>query len=453
MRFSIVAFATLALAQCLHAGFVHVWGIKEIEDSPLLVVATVENIAKKEALPKGQSRSPFLERYWEATLRVHRAYSPRALASVARLTVRYVSNADQNSRTVQGNPICPSFEKGETALFALAPRESGPWRLVADEGFNLTVPAIVPELQGTPAARDGRAFILLELANALANGRAASRYQAAVYLREAGVWPEGLREIVEQAVGTSDDRWLEVACALLASMGIPHPTIVELLANPNLTGTANQAASWALAKAGRRDHPDRLIRCLLRNMPAYDWGAANRLLEFKDSPVVVREMGSALVRDPSGSIYVAWTLVRNGQRAFLREALDAAMVLVRSPDEVPMNRLQASSSLLRDFGSDEQFDLIVATLRRLKTQNENAYRKLFGSVSYMQSRRELRVAAVLIDDYRWGFRTLRYCDVAAATVQKLTGENLGIQQEMTLQDRDRAVTGAAAWLRGHPNAR
>jgi hypothetical protein len=214
----------------------------------------------------------------------------------------------------------------------------------------------------------------------------------------------------------------------------------------------NQGAAWALAKGAKRDYPDRLIRCLLRNMPVYDWGAANELLEFKDSALVVGSMKDSLSRDPAGSIYVAWVLVRNGQRAFLPEALDAAVNLVSAPEPVLMNRLQASSWLLRDYGSDRQFDAIPATLRRLKNENEVAYRELFGSVNYMQSQRELRVAAVLIDDRRPGFGTLRYCDVAAATVERLSGQAIGIKQEMTLQERDRAVARAAAWLSSHPQA-
>jgi hypothetical protein len=116
-----------------------------------------------------------------------------------------------------------------------------------------------------------------------------------------------------------------------------------------------------------------------------------------------------------------------------------------------MNRLQASSALLRDYGTDDQFDIIPATLRRLQNVNEDQYRKLFGSVSYRQNKRELRVAAILIDDRRPGFGNLRYCDVAAATVEKLSGENFGIEQEMTASEHDRAVALAAAWLSSHQN--
>jgi len=440
------------MAPYLHAGIVHVWAIREIQDAPLLAVATVEKVAKKQPVPPGRTRSKLPEQYWEAALRVHRSYSHQPLRVGARITVRYVTYGDLGAGGVNGYPIWPRFETGQTALFALAPGESGLWRLVADEGANLTVPALVTQPRTPEAPPNRRAFILAELANALADGDTASRYAAAVYLREPGAWPDGFREIAERAVGTSDDSWLEVACALLASLGIPHPTVAELMGNANLPGLGNQGAAWALAKGAKRDYPDRLIRCLLRNMPVYDWGAANELLEFKDSALVVGSMKNSLSRDPAGSIYVAWVLVRNGQRGFLPEALDAAVNLVSAPERVLMNRLQASSWLLRDYGSDRQFDTIPATLRRLKNENEVAYRNLFGSVNYMQSRRELRVAAVLIDDRRPGFGTLRYCDVAAATVERLSGQAIGIKQEMTLQERDRAVGRAAAWLSSHPQA-
>lgn len=140
---------------------------------------------------------------------------------------------------------------------------------------------------------------------------------------------------------------------MLASLGIPQSTIHQLMANPNWPGTGNQAAAWRLEKGAMRDYPNRLIRCLLRNMPIYEWGATNRLLEFKDSPFVIHELTVSLTKDPSGSIYAPYMLVRNGQLAFLTVALKAAVKLASNPGPVPMNRLQASSALLRDYGTDE----------------------------------------------------------------------------------------------------
>jgi hypothetical protein len=442
----------LALAPHLLATPVHFWSIREIEGAPLLAVATVEGVPRQQPAPPGLTPSKSPERYWQAALRVHRSYSRQPLPAGTRITVRYLSYGDLSAGSMTCCPDWPRFETGQTALFALAQGERGSWRLVVDRGQNLTVPALVAAPPAPEAPPNGRAFILSELANALANGDTASRYAAAAYLRAPGAWTDDFREVAERAIGASDDRWLEVACALLASLGMPHPTVADLMANGNLPGWGSPGAAWALVRGAKRDYPDRLIRCLLRNMPAYDWGAANELLEFKDSALVVGGMKGSLPRDPAGSIYVAWVLAHNGQHGFLPEALDAALNLVKDPAPVLMNRLQASSWLLRDYGSDRQFDAIPATLRRLKFSNEDAYRKLYGSVGYRESQRELRVASVLIDDRRPGFRTLRYCDVAAADVEKLSGQDFGIKQEMTLEERDRAVALAAAWLSSHPQA-
>ena len=83
--------------------------------------------------------------------------------------------------------------------------------------------------------------------------------------------------------------------------------------------------------------------------------------------------------------------------------------------------------------------------------NEDAYRKLFSAVGVSPNRRELRAASILIDDLRPGFGSLRYCDVAAGTVQRLSGEQIGVRQDMTPVEKDRAVSRASAWLNAHRN--
>ena len=129
MRSAVVSILALALAPHLHAGLVHVWAIREIQDAPLLAVATVEKVAKKQPVPPGRIRSKLPEQYWEATLRVHRSYSRQPLPVGARITVRYVAYGDFGAGGVSGYPIWPRFDTGQTALFALAPgrADSGGW--------------------------------------------------------------------------------------------------------------------------------------------------------------------------------------------------------------------------------------------------------------------------------------------------------------------------------------
>jgi hypothetical protein len=262
-------------------------------------------------------------------------------------------------------------------------------------------------------------------------------------------WPEGFREALEIAIGDDDERWLEAACAVLVSMGTPHSPIAQLVAGENLKSDADKATAWLLGKGAKRDYPDRLIRCTLRDMPAYDWGAANVLLEFKDSPLVIRELTTLLKSDPTGSIYAAYVLVRNGQTAFKSEAVEAAGKLVIDPS-TPYGAWRTAVWLLRDYGSDGQFGVLIASLRRLKTADEAQYRSLFGAIDDRQSKRALLADAVLLNDRRpWPTSTFRYCDMAVASIEAISGERFGMKQEITLEERDRAVAAASAWLKSH----
>jgi hypothetical protein len=90
---------------------------------------------------------------------------------------------------------------------------------------------------------------------------------------------------------------------------------------------------------------------------------------------------------------------------------------------------------------------LVSLLARWKREDEKRYRALWSAAAYGHEPRELRLAAILIDDRRYGFGTLRYCDVAAGEVQMISGVKFGLSQQASLDERDRAVARAAAWLK------
>jgi hypothetical protein len=120
-----------------------------------------------------------------------------------------------------------------------------------------------------------------------------------------------------------------------------------------------------------------------------------------------------------GAVTIASYLARNEQRSVLPEALATAQRLVMNPGPVNMSELQAASGLIRDYGDNAQLGALVATLRRLKTAEVEQYRKLFSS-AVSENKREIELAAVLIDDTRGGFPPMRYCDVAAGEIQRST---------------------------------
>jgi hypothetical protein len=315
------------------------------------------------------------------------------------------------------------------------------------------VPALAAEPLFAGPPRTGSGFVFRELAHVLARGDARQRSQAAAWLTGfAGDVPAALPRLIRNAFGADDNVWLEGGCAFLGILGVPrnNAELVYGEASPPFHGV-RQLITWILWKGDRRDYPNRLIRCLLRNSGAYAWGAAVTLVDFKDSTVLIDGLNAAMRRNKPGSMTVAHFILNAGQRAVLPEALELAQRLVNTMSGHGPE-LQAAAQLILKEGDGRQFEALAATLARLKQEDENRYRELWGAAAYGQNRRELRLAAILIDDRRFGFGTLRYCDVAAGEVQRISGVSFGIAQQMTPAARDSAVAGAAAWLKAHPDA-
>lgn len=441
------------LAATAHAGFVKTWSISELEQAPVLAVCSVEDVAKLEPVAAGTVRWSGSYRWHEATLRVERVHStlPHAPAHGDRITVPYVGFGDA-AGGITGSPIWPMFQKGQRALFPLSPSKerSDRWSLIADEGTNITVPAIEKEWRRGDAPTKPREFIVTELINTLANGSPAEQYSASIYLRESFDFPPQTQRLLGAALGDHEERWLAVAASLVCSLGIPRPSVAEIMSgatekNP-IHGPILVLLAHALEKSGKREFPDRLIIKLVDDAHAHAWGSATTLVQFKDSPVLIARLRDALSRNQQGAVTIAWTLVRSEQRSVLPQALPAALNLVTNPGPVNMSELQAASALIRDFGDDTQFGALVATLRRLKATDFEQYRKLFGSAAHSQNMREIELAAVLIDDTREGFPPMRFCDVAAGILQRLSGRDFGVVQKMTRSDWDRAVSRARDWF-------
>lgn len=445
------------LAATAHAGFIKSWSIGELEQAPLLAVCTVEDIAKREPVAPGTVRWSGAYRWHEATLRVERVYSKLELGPAPgdRIVVRYIGFGDL-AGGISGSPIWPMFEKGQRSIFPLVPsrERSDRWSLFADEGMNVTVPAIEKEWRRADAPANPREFIVTELINALASGSPAEQFAASSFIGERSAFPPEAQRLLDAAIGDDEERWLAVAASIVSSLGVPRASVAEIMSGATdkdpSRGPIMGLLAHALQKGAKREFPDRLIIKLVDDAPVHAWGSAVTLIQFKESPVLIDRLRGALSRDQGGAVTIAWYLVRNEQRSVLPQALVAAQKLVMHPGPVNISELQAASGLIRDYGDDAQFAALVATLRRLKATDAEQYRKLFSSAAYSQNKREIQLAAVLIDDTREGFPPMRYCDVAAGLLQRLSGQDFGVMDHMTRSDWDRAVGRAHEWLMKQP---
>ena len=117
--------------------------------------------------------------------------------------------------------------------------------------------------------------------------------------------------------------------------------------------------------------------------------------------------------------------MQSGQRAVLPEALNLALKQTGDPASASPADLSMAVRMLLQYGDEQQFAALEATMRRLQQQDENRYREMWGAAASGKNRRELRLAAILIGDRRPGFGSLRYCDAAAGVVQMVSGEKFG----------------------------
>lgn len=445
------------LAFTAQAGFIKSWSIGELEKAPVLAVCTVEAVSAREPVAAGTVRWSGSYRWHEATLLVERVNSKISFAPVPgdRIVVRYVGFGDQVGG-INGSPIWPMFEKGQRAVFPLTPsaERSGLWSLLATEGMNATVPAIGPasskSFHKTDEPVTPRGFILTELINALANGTPAEQFAASTYLRGSIPFPPEAQPLLDAELGDSEERWLTVSTSILCTLGIPRANVADIMSGAHdkdpIQGPFVALLGQALQNGAKRNFPDRLIYKLVDDAAAHTWGSATTLVQFKDSPVLIDRLRDGLNSNEKGSVTIAWFLVRNEQRSLLPQALAAAERLVTNPDRENLSELQPASGLIRDYGDDAQFGTLVATLRRLKAADAEQYRNLFSSAAYSENKREIELAAVLIDDQREGFPPMRYCDVAASVLQHLSKQDFGVGQNMSRSDWDRAVGRARDWL-------
>jgi hypothetical protein len=431
-----------------------------LDATPTFAVCTIEEVITLGRVEPGESRVPWRERRFESHVLVRRVYfktPARPFEPGTRVLIYYKNPEQLGGGGGLPAPSMLELRPRETVLIPLT-QANGRWIVQQDESRNPVVPALVTDhFMGSP--RTGRAFVFRELVQVLAHGDALQRNRVAAYLNGfTGDVPGELPHLMAGAFGSDDDLWLEVGCAFL---GVPnlngthnHLELIYGQASPPFHDL-RQLITWVLRKGDRRDYPNRLIRRLVHNAYAYDWGAALTLVEFKDSNTLVGELTAAMRRNCAGSITIARPLVNAGQRAVLPEGLELAQRLLIASD-IRSTELSSAAELLMRYGDDRQFETLVAALDHFKRTNPKHYGELWNEAVQCpnpQNRRVLRLAAVLIGDHRPKFDDVRYCDIAASAVQRISGIDFGLSEQMSIQERDSVVSRVAGWLYVHGAAR
>jgi hypothetical protein len=362
----------------------------------------------------------------------------RSLGEISgRVHVRYECYADHGPG-VSGYPILPVLERGQTLVFPLK-RAGAEWGIAVSDCVGALMPAL-PEAANL--SRQGKAYLIDELANTFLFGTYRQKVAAGAYLGTKH-WDDThklLFERMQAELKRGDPRWLDIGTAALASMGIPRQPMEYSKAFAAL-------ALMQLPEAARREG---IVRNMLRYSDVHGWGSAATLVpEFKDDPLLLRLLPAYLEKDQPGALNIAWSLVRNGQTTLLARTLDAALRVLNAPNTMDVNDIYAASQVLVKYGSDSQFARFLEALERA-AHDTTRYMQLWQVAYGEEGPRILRMIAVLLADERpmAATTTMRYCDIAGGRLQMIAKEDFGFKQwDQALTERNTALLRARAWLR------
>ena len=426
-----------------------------LAEAPAVVVCRVERISAGAFVPAKKGARPAATRRCTASLRVLRAV-PEFKA--ARIYLNYYCHGP-NAVMVNGHPAFPNLEPSRTYVLPLAP-DGDRWKLIANEGWGLVVPAVDTEPTGNrPASK--REFIVQEIMNTLLHGAYLDLYRFSLYMqfRQAAELNDEIMAGLVAALQRGDPRWLDISTALLANTGVPRRKLDYLATSGPPHGIFPDAvqslAARTLREAPERRRREDIVRNMLQHSAIHVWGTAATLVpEFKDDPLLLKLLPAYLEQPQKGAVATACSLVANGQIALLDVTLEAALKVLRDRG-VDFSEVYPTCKLLIQHGSDEQFEEYLTILKEAKVHDAKRYHQLWQVAWGERSPRVMRILAVLLNDQRRAspWYDVRNCDFAGALLQRFSGEKFGFKQweKMPLPERNVAVARARAWMKQAPS--
>ncbi len=459
---------SLAIVPCLAPLITH-WSLREISQAPVLLVGRVEKVTRGVELPKAEQKFPYRVEDRLATIEVLRLYTAderakEAFAASRTVQIAYCNYVPETLGGIMSGPIWPQVEEGDVRLFPLqeGPEGYSKLRLIHEEGIGLMPPAR-PSDPSAIQAPTPYEFVLREIANVLSSGEPKTILEGSVHLRDSFSYnyqeltsadsATPLAAMISVLAGDNPVAYEELAAGLLAAHGIPRPTLSELVAQDDDPETPRPASfrltRWALLHIPEEVRQDRLIETLVRNTPVYAWGAAASLSGFAEEPFLLSELTMALRKRQPGSLQVASALINKGQRAVLADSVPFALELLDPPDG-DWNDLAVACRIVRDYGSDSNFGVLLAAIRKYQATDLARYQKLWNCAAYSEDNpREIEVLALYLPDRRIVFGSVRFRDLAAARLQQLSGEDFGYRPEPpepASAQREELAVKAENWL-------
>jgi hypothetical protein len=360
-----------------------------------------------------------------ATLRVLRSFPQLALLEGEQIRLDY--EALPEGDLGMSGPDVPNLTPGAVLVLPLKlnPRPAtDSWRLIADQGVGLVIPATLRRPPSAGQLTSSRDYVLREVASPLSGGTRTEVFAEAGYLgaQDAAGYAAELMLLLESGVGADQNRWALIAASLVGSLGVPRPTIADFYSGKHPAGVdsfSGPLVALVLQRlGGSAEAKGRLIHQLLGASDIASWGVGVTLREFAQDPRLTRELRAMLKARRPGSLYIARDILSAGQKGILKDATALAFQHIESPGEDHLD-LQPACWIVRDFGSDRQFSRLVEAIRRYQYQDTQHYNELWRNTIWSDNDRESAVLEILLADQRIYEAGQRYSDIARGEVARI----------------------------------
>ena len=385
---------------------------EELAKAPVIATCIVQETNRDPTPPSSGNRVSSAH----ATLLVLRTFPELIVGARAGERIQLDYEALPKGDLGMDGPDVPNLSRGVTLVFPLKmnPKpSSGAWRLIVDEGGALVIPAIPRKPPFSHSPRNGREFLLHEIASVLISGTRTEVFAEVSYVSGQKTIASELMELLEPKLGAGEDRWALIGASLLSSLGVPRPTVAELRFGKNTVADFSGSFITALLQrlGDSAKARELLIHELLIVSDIAAWGAGITLREFAQDSSLIRELRAMLVLRRAGSLSVARDILSAGQKEIFGDAAALALYYISTPGTSP-SELQPACWVIRDFGTDEQFSRFISEIRKSQYRDRHHYDELWRNTIWCDSKRERAILEILLADHRMFTANQRYSDIA-----------------------------------------
>ena len=359
------------------------------------------------------------------------------------------------------------FEKREEAQKQLIAKGRPALKTIKAEATRATdaesknrLAKIIGALGGNSAVE----FLQAEYANTLAIGDVRTMYRAADWMGLKRDDIKSVEKYLAMTLGNDANRWMQILAALFAGSSPEKVTLAEWVEKEDngrdifREGRRKFAALiWPRISKEKLDEQIIAQACA----PGVPYRFSEYLLKankLADHPLTVKLLLAALQAQRPEAVSLTYQLLRDRKKIepLVVAAVSSACKLISSDQKLEYDDFYLAFRIIIAWGQEEDCRLLLDTFKTAQKNNREKYLKIWNiiwnSLNWAAKARFIPFCAVVLNDpalHEGG--DMRNCDSAVFLLQPITGQDFGMKEKLSIEERNAAVEKAKAWLAENPN--